>query len=139
MNGQALILFLDAVVNDDGEMMRELIQRFPLMAKTKLSYEELRRICPPEKMCNHFYVQQDGSFGLVVEDIHTSRTLVSQCNIAAYIYWGPNSDPVPVATVAQVAEAMRTFEQHQTPTKVLAVLEAFRAAAKQEATDEVHA
>ena len=108
--------------------MRALIARFPLMAKTELAHDELWSICPPEKRCNHFYVLQDSSFGLVLEDTPLSRTLASQRNIDDYIFWGGNSDPVPVVTVAQVAEAMQTLERHVTPDKVIAVLKELRAA-----------
>lgn len=128
MDGRALILLLDAVVKDDDARMRALIARFPLMAQPELAPDELQRICPFEKRCNHFYVQQDGSFGLVVEDTPPSRALASERDIEDYIFWGPNSDPVTVVTVAQVAEAMQTFEQHATPVKVIAVLQELCAA-----------
>lgn len=137
MEGQALLLFLNAVVRDNAELMLELLQRFPLMAKPDLTDEELRRIYVPSKMCNHFYVQKDGSLGLVLEDTPASRALALQLNLEKHIFWGANGDPVTVVTVAKGVQSMQHLEQYVAPSKIIAVLDNVRA--EQQATEAMRA
>lgn len=124
MNSEALILLLDAVRRDDDTMMRSLIRRFPLMAKKQLTYDEIELVYPPSKMVNHFYTTDDGTFGLVLEDYPVARMLAKECDLDAFIFWGPNSDPVEVCTIAKVADVMCASDEHGEPTRVLALLNA---------------
>lgn len=136
INQQTLILFLRAIVNDDDTQMRKLLEEYSLMGKLELTEDELQRIYKPSEMCNHFYVcSASSSFLLVLEDTDTSRTFASQQlnlkDIEKYIFWGTNSDPVPVVTVAKVVECAISAMSNECATpdmsKITAVLKDFRA------------
>jgi len=124
MNAVVLIFLLDAVVKDDVTNIRKLIHLFPCMAKKAedLTADELEFI-RPTKMCNYFYVY-DHLFGLVIEDTPNTRTLATDRELNALIYWGPNTDPVQHATVSQIVDAMRMSEKHNTPSNVIGFFKA---------------
>ena len=101
---------------------------------SELSGEERQDLYPARLMTNHFYTWMplDGlsapykgkksNFGLVLVDTPTAKVLASQCDLFDYIHWGSNTDPVKVATVADIAEVLEASEEHATPVKVLSLL-----------------
>lgn len=107
MHGAVLVLLLDAILNDDVDMVRALIRRFPLMGKDDaLTPEERARIYDASTMTDHFYVHEhDGGKkgGVVLADEPTTRKLVDECNLSRFVHWGVNTDPVEVCTAAQLA------------------------------------
>lgn len=115
---EALVLLLDAAVTNDEGMMRCLLRRFPSMAKRAADLGPADSICD-SFYTNHFYVN-GGTFGLVIEDRPTARALVKECNLDEHIFWGGNSDPVQLATIADVVDIM-----HKTSPKdsLLALME----------------
>ena len=133
---EAMVLLFDAVMIDDDALLRCLLRRFPLMRKkaSELSGEERQDLYPARLMTNHFYTWMplDGlsapykgkksNFGLVLVDTPTAKVLASQCDLFDYIHWGSNTDPVKVATVADIAEVLEASEEHATPVKVLSLL-----------------
>ena len=52
----------------------------------------------------------------------TAKVLAGECNLVDYIHWGANTDPVQLATAADIAEALEASEEHTTPVKVLSLL-----------------
>ena len=128
----ALVLFLDAAVSDNDEVMRGLLRRFPLMGKRAdaLTEDERASLCP-EQDVNHFWtaphvamqqpLRDHGSCGLVVEDTASARTLVQENNLQDLVYFGKNTDPVIFATVADVAEHLS--EKRAQPLKVLKLMD----------------
>ena len=129
-NSKDMVLLFDAVMVDDDALLRCLLRKFPLMAKkaSELSSDERDVLFPADSMTNHFYTDpasDDGkkvNFGLVVEDTATAKVLAGECNLVDYIYWGTNTDPVQVATAADIAEVLEVSEEHITPLKVLSLL-----------------
>ena len=118
---EAFVLMLDAAVTNDEGMMRLLLRRFPPMAKRSadLTKDELDSICV-SPYTNHFYTCT-GQYGLVIEDRASARALVQECNLNRLIHWGENTDPVKIATIADIIDFM-----HQTSPKdsLLALLNA---------------
>ena len=125
---EVLILFFDALMTDDEQFVGKMLRRFPLLGKkaNTLTLEERDELSPPTLMTNHFYTYKSSStcvdFGVVLPDTAFARKLVSECKLDDYVYWGANTDPVQLATVFDVAEAMESSEVHTTPQKVLTVL-----------------
>ena len=138
-----MVLLFDAVMIDDDALLRCLLRRFPLMRKkaSELSGEERQDLYHAHLMTNHFYtwmpldglsapynpskgiqVGKKSNFGLVLVDTPTAKVLASQCDLFDYIHWGSNTDPVKVATVADIAEVLEASEEHATPVKVLSLL-----------------
>lgn len=115
-----LVFLLDAVVNDDDEAMRSLIRDCPYMAKKydTLTRDERTTVLPAGSTTNHFYTC-GSMFGLVVVAELKVRELAKVCLLNQYIHWGTNSDPVSLATVADVAELLQISKEHETPVKIL--------------------
>lgn len=101
---EALVLLLDAPVTNDERMMRCLLRPFPSMAKRAADLGPADSICD-SFYTNHFYVN-GGTFGLVIEDRPTARALVKECNLDEHIFWGGNTDPVQLATIADIVDIM---------------------------------
>ena len=127
---EAMVLLLDAVMIDDDALLRSLFRRFPLMRKkaSELTHDERDILSPADSMTNHFYTyptsdEKKVKFGLVVADTATAKVLADECNLVDYIYWGANTDPVQLATVADIAEVLKASEEHTTPVKVLSLLQ----------------
>ena len=59
----------------------------------------------------------------MVADTATAKVLAGECNLVDYIHWGANTDPVQLATVADIAEVLEASEEHTTPVKVLSLLQ----------------
>lgn len=125
---EILILFFDALMTDDEQLVGKMLRRFPLLGKKAdtLTLEERDELSPPTLMTNHFYTCKSSStcvdFGVVLPDTAFARKLVSECNLDDFVYWGANTDPVQFATVFDIAEVLETSEFHTTPQKVLTVL-----------------
>lgn len=131
---EALVLFFDAVMIDDDALLRCLFRKSPLMAKkvSQLSSEEIEVLSPAALMTNHFYTYptSDGkkvNFGLVLVETATAKVLARECNLCDFIYWGANTDPVKLATVVDIAEALEASDEHTTPVKVLSLLKEMNA------------
>ena len=115
---EALVLLLDAAVNNDDALMCCLLRRFPAMAKRGID------LTPAEKVsiyhspyCNHFYVA--GTYGLVLEDRPTARALVKECNLNEYIHWGYNTDPVNFVTIADLVDFMHKTSSKESLLKLM--------------------
>lgn len=126
MSPDALVFFLNALVNDDVQVFRDLLDEYPIMSKEikKLTREELENMYSPVECTNHFYVTEN-KFGLVLENSSWIRALVSDCKteLNQLIFWGANSDPVQLATAIDIAYAFRKSKDHETPQKILTFLE----------------
>lgn len=119
MDAQSLVLFLDAVVNDNEPLMRLLVERFPVMAMPMVARTADEKKLISSATCDYLFMHE-GTFGIVLTDDVGVRSLVSECDFGnAIIYWGRNSDPVEVCTVATIAKAMQASEKYNTPTNVL--------------------
>jgi hypothetical protein len=119
---EVLVLFFDALMCDDSEIMAKLLKRFPLMKK---SFAELtkseRDILVPDYFTNYFYVSKD-NVGLVAQETLSSLSIASESGIKDLIYWTHNTDPVQIATVADVANVMAVSTRYNTPVNVLKVI-----------------
>lgn len=120
---EVLVLFFEALMCDDSEMMANLLRRFPLMKKP---YAELttseRDILVPNCFTNYFYVLSNDEVGLVAEETSSSLSIASDLGIKDLIYWNQNIDPVQVATVMDVANVMSVSSKYNTPVNVLQVI-----------------
>ena len=96
---EILILFFDALMLDDAQLLQKMLRRFPLLGKKAdtLTFEERDELSPPTLMTNHFYTYKSSStcvdFGVVLPDTAFARKLVSKCNLDDFVYWGANTDP----------------------------------------------
>lgn len=117
------VLFLTALVDDDGVFISKLLRRFPLMRKAfeDLSGEE-RLALVPDPYSNYFYVLPNGSIGLVATPTSSAQSIAKDAGVEELIYWGTNTDPVSFATVYDVAQAMCKSDVYVTPSNVLKVL-----------------
>ena len=142
-SAEILVILFDALMIDDAVVLGYLLRRFPLMRKkaSELTDDERDVLSPPESMTNHFYTchrtlddDKDVKFGLVALDTPTARVLARECELESlwkpedYIHWGANTDPVEVATVADIAEVLEASKKHATPAKVLSLLKKMNAA-----------
>lgn len=125
---EILILFFDALMLDDEQLVGKMLRRLPLLGRKAdtLTVDEMYELSPPSMMTNHFYTCKSSStcvdFGVVLRDTAFARKLVAECKLEDFVYWGANTDPVQFATVFDIAEALETSEVHATPRKVLTVL-----------------
>ena len=78
---EVLVLFFDALMCDNSEIMANLLKRFPLMKK---SFSELtkseRDILVPDYFTNYFYVSKD-NVGLVAQETSSSLSIASESGI----------------------------------------------------------
>jgi hypothetical protein len=131
---EAMVLLFDAVMIDDDALLRCLFRRFPLMRKkaSELTDDEREALSPAALVANHFYTyptsdEKKVNFGLVLADTATAKALAGECNLVDYIHWGANTDPVQLATAADIAEVLEASEEHTTPVKVLSLLKEMNA------------
>lgn len=125
LSPEALVLLLDAAVTNDDLAMSFLIRRFPTMAKRYADLTEGERASIYDSdYTNHFYTC-DGNgtpkYGLVIEENRpTARQRVQERNLHEHVYWGANTDPVKLATIADVVDCM-----HKTSPKdaLLAIMD----------------
>jgi hypothetical protein len=122
---EAFVLLLDAAVTDDEPNMRYLIRRFPAMAKRAKDLTEVEeQSISSSPYTNHFYTSPGDvtMYGLVLEETPNARTLVKECNLDSLVYWGCNTDPVQVATIADIVDCMMKQTSNR-PSRVLGLIE----------------
>ena len=121
------MLFFDALMRDDSKIMANLLKRFPLMKKSFAELTESeRKILVPDYFTNYFYVLSNGNFGLIAQETSSSLSIASESGIKNLIYWTQNTDPVQLATVADIANIMAVSTQYNTPVNVLQVIASTR-------------
>jgi len=124
---EVLVLFFDALMRDDSKIMANLLKRFPLMKKSFAELTESeRKILVPDYFTNYFYVLSNGNFGLIAQETSSSLSIASESGIKNLIYWTQNTDPVQLATVADIANIMAVSTQYNTPVNVLQVIASTR-------------
>jgi len=101
---EELMLLLDAAVSNDDALMRRLLRRFPLMAKRAADLDPDDSVCE-SPYTNHFYMNGE-TVGLVLEDHPMARDIVKECNLDEHIFWGDNTDPVQLPTIADIVDMM---------------------------------
>lgn len=120
---EVLVLFLAALVEDDGVFISKLLRRFPFMRKAFDDLSDQERLAlVPDWYSNYFYVLPNGSIGLVATPTSSAQSIAKEAGVEQFIYWGANTDPVSLATVYDVAQAMSKSDVCVTPSKVLELL-----------------
>ena len=124
---KVLVLFLDALMNDDPRAMSALLRERPCMAKkaNALTPDERMSVLSASSTTNFFYTcSKESTFGLVaIAEGQSVRALATECHLDKYIRWGTSRETDRPATIADIAEFLQTSKEHETPANVISLFD----------------
>lgn len=119
MNSDELLTAWNALMNDDASVVESILERYPGHAHmwNDLSTKEQGETYPNGTFTNHFYSTGEVWYGMILDKQADGFTCDSH-----RVCYGVNTDPVDIATIADVVMCMTRSTVQRDPCNVRALL-----------------